>query len=124
MTAGIGRPYDWPSSHWDERRWQDYGLRDDIRHWAAVVAEEEVGLVPLILREDEVEIDIFGLLPAETGRGLGSVFLTVCLRLAWSVHGNVRRAIPHTSSEDHAHALQNYLRRGFRVYDTRLPSGG
>lgn len=124
LTLGIGRPYDWPSSHWNELRWQEYGQREDIRHWVAVLADEEVGLVSLVLRDGEVEIDTFGLLPAATGRGLGGAFLTVTLRLAWSVHGDVRRVILHTSSEDHPNALQNYLRRGFRLYDTRPPTIG
>jgi hypothetical protein len=45
---------------------------------------------------------------------IGGHFLTVGVRLAWTIAPEVSRVWLHTSSRDHSHALPNYERRGFR----------
>jgi GNAT superfamily N-acetyltransferase len=116
-TAVVGRDYDWPSQHWDERQWQAYLERPHLRHWVALVNGAPAGLLSLDLPPGrEVEIDTFGLVPDYIGQGIGGHFLTVGVRLAWTVVPLVSRVWLHTSSQDHANALPNYERRGFRRY--------
>jgi len=118
-TLAIGRDYNWPSQHWDEQRWQTYLERPYLRHWVAFVDGAPAGLLSLDLPPGpEVEIDTFGLVPAHIGQGIGGHFLTLGVRLAWTVVPLVSRVWLHTSSQDNSHALPNYERRGFRRYQT------
>lgn len=122
LTLAIGRPYDWPSQHWDDRRWTNHLRRDDLRHWTAERGGELLGLASLRFGPGEVELDTFGLVPEQVGNGLGAAFLTLVARLAWREAPTAHRFWLHTSSADHPNALRNYLRRGFRLYRTVSPT--
>jgi len=66
--------------------------------------------------EDEnTEIAYFGLRPTFTGRGLGKHLLSFGVRQAWD--DGARRVWLHTCNLDSPHALANYKKRGFSVYD-------
>lgn len=120
----IGAPYGWgirPS--WSPRQWAQRLARADVEVWVARVAGHVAGMIELELQaEGDVEIVVFGLLPAFVERGFGGHLLTVATRLAWEADrgdgSRTRRVWLHTSSCDHRHALVNYLRRGFRVVRT------
>jgi len=116
-TLGIGRAHQWPSQRWDDQQWQTYLRGPRLRHWVAFIDGEPAGLLSLnVPPGGEVEVDTFGLLPDHIGKGIGSHFLTVGVRLAWAVAPAVSRVWLHTSNRDHRHALPNYERRGFRRY--------
>lgn len=66
----------------------------------------------------QIEIAYFGLLPQFIGRGLGKYLLGWTLERAWSYQPN--RVWVHTCDLDHAAALPNYLKAGFRIYDQRI----
>lgn len=118
ITLGIGRDHQWPSQQWDDQQWQIYLLGPHLRHWLALIGGAPAGLLSLDAPPaGEVEIDTFGLLPEHIGHGLGGHFLTVGVRLAWTLAPQVSRVWLHTSSHDHAHALPNYERRGFCCYE-------
>lgn len=116
VTLAIGRPYDWPSQHWDARRWAKYLGDPDLRHWSAQRAGRTVGLASLRFGPQEVELDTFGLVPEHVGQGLGIAFLTLVAQLAWREAPGARRVWLHTSSQDHPRALKVYQRCGFRLY--------
>lgn len=116
-TLGIGRPHQWPSQRWDDQQWQVYLTRPHLRHWVALIHGAPVGLLSLDAPPGgDVEVDTFGLLPGHGGQGIGGHFLTLGVRLAWTLAPEVSRVWLHTSSSDHSHALPNYERRGFRRY--------
>jgi len=116
-TVGIGRPHQWPSQSWDDQQWQAYLRRPHLRHWVAFIDGAPAGMLSLdVPTGGEVEVDTFGLLPDHIGQGIGGHFLTVGVRLAWSVAPAVSRVWLHTSSRDHRHAVSNYEGRGFRRY--------
>jgi GNAT superfamily N-acetyltransferase/uncharacterized protein YndB with AHSA1/START domain len=116
-TLSIGRAHDWPSQSWGEEQWQAYLDRPNLRHWAAVLDDEVVGLLSLdVPPGGDVEIDTFGLLPSHIGRGLGGHFLTLSVQLAWDLAPLGSRVWLHTSDRDHPAALPNYQRRGFQHY--------
>lgn len=116
-TMGIGAAHWWPSQRWDDVQWHEYLSRPHLRHWLALVDNAPAGLLSLnAVPRGEVEIDTFGLLPAQLGRGLGGHFLTVAVQLAWDVSPSVSRMWLHASSRDHPTAPHNYERRGFRRY--------
>lgn len=117
-TLSIGRAHTWPSQSWGEGQWQAYLDRPYLRHWAALLDDEPVGLLSLdVPPGGDVELDTFGLLPDYVGRGLGGHFLTLGTRLAWDAAAPGFRVWLHTSDRDHPAALQNYRRRGFREYE-------
>ena len=72
----------------------------------------------------QVEITIFGLLPAWQGRGFGGAALTLAVRSAWSGFGGSARTADriwlHTSTRDGPRALTNYLRRGFSIFSREI----
>lgn len=63
------------------------------------------------------EIAYFGLRPGFLGRGLGKHLLSCAIAQAWS--SGAHRVWLHTCNLDSPHALDNYLKRGFTVYDVR-----
>ncbi len=66
----------------------------------------------------EVELVYFGLVPTYRGQGLGKQFLDWTLNYAWDLRP--QRVWLHTCDRDHLAAIPNYVRAGFRVFDTRL----
>jgi N-acetylglutamate synthase-like GNAT family acetyltransferase len=66
--------------------------------------------------DDSVEIAYFGIVPAEFGRGLGKHLLSCAVRDAWALRP--KRVWLHTCTLDHAHAMPNYVARGFVQYKT------
>ena len=71
-----------------------------------------------------VEIAYFGLLPAFRGRGIGGHLLSYGTARAWDLaerwpgRAPTERVWVHTCSLDGPHAMANYRRRGFRLFDT------
>lgn len=116
LTLAVGRDFGWPSLQWDDAQWRDYLDAPQLRHWAGSVADgEPIGLLSLNLAQaPTVEIDSFGLLPDQHGRGLGGAMLTEAIRMIWALPaGRIRL---HTSSDDHPNALRNYRARGFTPF--------
>ncbi len=80
------------------------------------VSGSPAGYVELCRHEDEaVEIVYFGLRSDYMGRGLGKHLLSYGVARAWEM--DARRVWLHTCNLDGPHALANYQKRGFRVYD-------
>ena len=106
---------------WNGRLWLDpaalSALLDDPGISAAVVTRgtSVVGLVELDRRvPGETEIVYFGLVPSETGAGLGRPLMARLLSEAW--RGDVGRVWLHTCTLDHPGALAFYRRQGFTPY--------
>ncbi|MHB8188448.1 MAG: GNAT family N-acetyltransferase [Dermatophilaceae bacterium] len=78
--------HQWPSQGWDDQQWQSYPRGPHLRHWVVFIDGAPAGLLSLdVPPSGEVEVDTFGLLPDHIGQGIGSHFLTVGVRLAWTV---------------------------------------
>jgi GNAT superfamily N-acetyltransferase len=79
------------------------------------------GYIELVKRQDgptarfhSTEIAYFGLRPGYTGRGLGKHLLSHGIAYAWNK--GTQRLWVHTCNLDGPRALDNYIKRGFRVY--------
>jgi GNAT superfamily N-acetyltransferase len=125
-TRRVGEPHGWSSRPaWSEDQWVEHLAGPGARAWVARVGGEPAGVIELVARPgDEVELTVFGLVPELVGRGFGGHLLTLAARLAWETRhpggAATRRVWLHTASSDHAHALPNYLGRGFRVVRTEV----
>lgn len=75
------------------------------------------GYFELARQGRSTEIAYFGLRSAFMGRGLGKHLLSYAIAQAWSE--GTRRVWLHTCNLDSPHALDNYLKRGFSVYDVQ-----
>ena len=124
----IGAPHRWRGrTAWTDEQWQEELARPGVRAWIARVDGDVAGLVELEAEPNgDVRIVVFGLVPEFVGRSFGGALLTLATRMAWEVtsQGGVptRRVWLQTSTRDHANALPNYERRGFRIFRTERRS--
>ncbi len=112
----VGTPWLWNGRLWLERD-ALAALLDDPGLEAAFVRRgaDIIGLVELDRRvPGETEIVYFGLVPGETGAGLGRSLMARLLAEAWT--GDVGRVWLHTCTFDHPGALAFYRRQGFVPY--------
>jgi GNAT superfamily N-acetyltransferase len=76
--------------------------------------------------EGVVEIVYFGLVAAFRGRRIGGHLLAYGTARAWDLADRWPRRAPtkrvwlHTCSKDGEHAMANYRRRGFKLFDTKV----
>ena len=112
----LGLPFLWYSRlKWSYADWEKYFAENDVHTYIGYDQGTPFGYYELELKEQDLEISFFGLLPEFTGRGLGGWFLSRTVEDAWAL--NPRRVWVHTCTEDHPVALQNYLSRGFVEFD-------
>jgi GNAT superfamily N-acetyltransferase len=115
----VGGPWKWTDRLvWSDSDWRCYVSRDSLRTWIGRFLCQEVGYFELEAQDNgNVEIAYFGLLPQSIGQGLGGPFLSAAVYNAWAMPGT-RRVCVHTCTWDHAHALSNYVSRGFQIFKT------
>ncbi|WP_328536027.1 GNAT family N-acetyltransferase [Streptomyces sp. NBC_00344] len=106
-------------------QWQELLDRPGVETWVAYERGTPAGYVELDPQDDGVvEIMYFGLLPAFRGRRIGGHLLSHGVRRAWDLadrtpgRAPTKRVWVHTCSKDGPHAMDNYLRRGFRLFRT------
>ncbi|MFD8633470.1 MULTISPECIES: GNAT family N-acetyltransferase [unclassified Streptomyces] len=117
--------------HWTDRlgltraQWVEHLGRPGVETWVAYDRGTPAGYVELDPQDDGVvEIVYFGLLPDFRGRRIGGHLLSVGVARAWDLASRwpdrepTRRVWLHTCSEDGPTAMDNYRRRGFKVFDT------
>ena len=114
--VNVGRPWKWYSRlGWKLSDWQNYAENDNIHTYVGYITGSPFGYIELEQQGDDVELAFFGVLPQFIGFKLGGFLLSESIRLAWQL--NPKRVWVHTCSHDHKHALNNYLARGFSIYD-------
>ncbi|MEV0010147.1 GNAT family N-acetyltransferase [Streptomyces sp. NPDC051840] len=108
-------------------QWREILERPGGETWVAYENGTPAGFIELDAQADgAVEIVYFGLLPAFRGRRIGGHLLSHGVARAWDLaerHPDrtpTKRVWLHTCSDDGPHAMDNYLRRGFRLFDTRV----
>ncbi|WP_418959733.1 GNAT family N-acetyltransferase [Streptomyces tritici] len=109
------------------KEWQSIVEKPGAELWVAYEKGTPAGYVELDPQDDGVvEIVYFGLIPAFRGRRIGGHLLSEGVRRAWDLAERwpdrepTRRVWLHTCSLDGPHAMDNYLRRGFRLFDTKV----
>ncbi|MEV8115268.1 GNAT family N-acetyltransferase [Streptomyces xiamenensis] len=128
LYTAVGQDVAWTDRlPWGLARWRAHLERPGVETWVVYERGTPGGFVELTAQDaGVVEISYFGLLPAFRGRGLGGLLLAEGTARAWDLAGRwpdrepTRRVWVHTCSQDGEHALENYRRRGFRLYDTRV----
>ncbi|MGX1880505.1 GNAT family N-acetyltransferase [Streptomyces sp. NPDC055287] len=106
-------------------QWQAALARPGVETWVAYENGTPAGYVELDPQDEGVvEIMYFGLIPAFRGRRIGGHLLSYGVARAWDLaerwpeRPGTKRVWLHTCSKDGPHAMDNYLRRGFRLFET------
>lgn len=108
-------------------QWQEALDRPGAETWVAYENGTPAGYLELDPQDEGVvEIMYFGLIPAFRGRRIGGHLLSYGVARAWDLAERwpertpTKRVWLHTCSKDGPHAMDNYLRRGFRLFDTKV----
>ncbi|GHF25519.1 N-acetyltransferase [Streptomyces mashuensis] len=125
--TAVGSELSWTDRlGWPYERWRAHLERPGTETWVAYERGTPAGYIELDGRPDGVvEIAYFGLIAQFRGRRIGGHLLSVGTARAWDLaarwpgRAETRRVWVHTCSKDGPHALGNYERRGFRVFDVR-----
>ncbi|MHB9858208.1 GNAT family N-acetyltransferase [Streptomyces sp. YIM S03343] len=128
LYASVGGDIRWTDRlGWPYARWREQLERPGVETWVAYDRGTPAGYTELEPQDDGVvEIVYFGLLPAFRGRRIGGHLLSYATARAWDLADRwpglapTKRVWVHTCSWDGEHAMDNYLRRGFRLFDTRV----
>ena len=114
LWTEAGRGFWSEREDWSPERWRSH--LDAAGAWfgAAALEGEDAGFFELLRDGDAMKLEGLGLLPVWRGRGLGAGLLTAATRQAFAL--GARRVWLHTATDDHPHALPNYLSRGYRVF--------
>lgn len=107
-------------------QWREELERPGSETWVAYVNGTPAGYVQLDPQDGgAVEILYFGLIPAFRGRRIGGHLLSYGVERAWDLAERwperppTERVWLHTCSKDGPYAMDNYLRRGFRLFETK-----
>ncbi|WP_419998688.1 GNAT family N-acetyltransferase [Streptomyces boninensis] len=128
LYVAVGSDIAWTDRLvWPPEQWREFVEAPATETWIAYDRGTPAGYVEMRGQADGViEITQFGLIPAFRGRGLGGSLLAYGVARAWDLaerwpgRERTRRVWLHTCSDDGEHALANYEKRGFRVYDTTV----
>ncbi|MGY5014873.1 GNAT family N-acetyltransferase [Streptomyces sp. 900105755] len=128
LYASVGGDIRWTDRlGWSHARWQQHLARPGMETWVAYDRGTPAGYVELEPQDDGVvEIVYFGLVPAFRGRRIGGHLLSYGAARAWDLAERwdglppTKRVWLHTCSLDGEHAMANYQRRGFRLFDTKV----
>ncbi|MFE1776056.1 GNAT family N-acetyltransferase [Streptomyces sp. NPDC059008] len=128
LYTAVGGDVAWTDRlGWPYARWAQYLGRPGVETWVAYERGTPAGFIELeAARDGSVEIVYFGLVPAFRGRRIGGHLLAYGIERAWDLaerwpgQAPTKRVWLHTCSLDGAHAMANYQRRGFRLYDTTV----
>ena len=115
----IGQNHHWNDRLvWDDKKWMNYVSNPNVLTFVLKDNENIYGFFELIYHKDisEIEIAYFGLLKDYIDKKLGGYMLTEAIKISFSY--KVKRVWVHTCSLDHKNALNNYLSRGMKVYNT------
>ncbi|MQY16801.1 hypothetical protein SRB5_70040 [Streptomyces sp. RB5] len=127
LYTAVGGGLEWTDRlGWTREEWLAFLSRPGVETWVAYDRGTPAGYIELDAQDGGVvEISYFGLLPDFHGRGIGGHLLSYGTARAWDLAGRwadrepTKRVWVHTCSDDGPHALRNYERRGFRVFDVR-----
>ncbi|GAA2536397.1 GNAT family N-acetyltransferase [Streptomyces fimbriatus] len=128
LYASVGGDIRWTDRlGWTYAQWLEHLDRPGVETWVAYDRGTPAGYVELESQDDGVvEIVYFGLLPGFRGRRIGGYLLSYGTARAWDLAERwpgvkpTTRVWLHTCSKDGEHAMANYRRRGFKLFDTKV----
>ncbi|MFF9125106.1 GNAT family N-acetyltransferase [Streptomyces sp. NPDC014889] len=128
LYASVGGDIRWTDRlGWSYARWREYLERSGVETWVAYDRGTPAGYVELEAQDEGVvEIVYFGLIAPFRGRRIGGHLLSCGTARAWDLAERwpgrtpTKRVWLHTCSKDGEYAMDNYQRRGFTLFDTKV----
>jgi GNAT superfamily N-acetyltransferase len=120
MHTMVGHPWSWGGREtWGESEWTDLVSQSGYEMGLASINGAPAGYFELLAGEGNVQVRSMGLIPNYIGQGYGGALLNATTDRAWEMGAG--RVWLRTCSQDHPHAKDNYISRGFTV--TRTTEG-
>ena len=115
----IGKNHKWTDRlSWSDKNWINYINNSSVVTYILKNKEDLVGYFEQNFNTQKLECEIayFGILKEYFGKKLGGYLLSEAIKK--SFEKNSKRVWVHTCSLDHKHALNNYLSRGMKIFQT------
>lgn len=125
LYVTTGSDWHWVDRReWTDEQWLNRQASPGVEFWIGLEGGAPLGYFELARHSDgeTVEIAYFGLLPHAVGTGQGGALLSAAVERAWEMGAS--RVYVNTCTLDHPRALENYQKRGFRLFreETRTRS--
>ncbi len=114
----VGKKHNWTDRlSWSESQWIKYSSDEKVKTYILKVEEDLAGYYELIFynEKSEVEIAYLGLVENYHNQKLGSYLLSSAIKNSFT-NNITKRVWVHTCSLDHKNALNNYLKRGMKIF--------
>ena len=113
----IGKNHRWIDRlEWDNLKWSSYLESEMVKTYLLKLNNDLAGYFEVI--HDQLtkssEIAYFGILDNYKGKRIGGYLLSEAIKLCFKFNSN--RVWVHTCTLDHKNALQNYLKRGMKLF--------
>ena len=115
----IGKNHRWTDRlSWKDENWINYINNSSVVTYILKNKEDLVGYFEQNFNNQKLECEIayFGILEEYFGKKLGGYLLSEAIKK--SFEKNSKRVWVHTCSLDHKHALNNYISRGMKIFQT------
>jgi len=115
----IGKKHKWLDRLvWNDKAWNDYLSTNGVNTYILKEKEDLIGYFEQIFSKKNLDCEIayFGILEEYIGKNLGGYLLSEAIKKSFEI--GAKRVWVHTCSLDHKHALNNYLSRGMKVFQT------
>tara|TARA_B100000965_G_C19556706_1_gene742602 strand:+ start:284 stop:787 length:504 start_codon:yes stop_codon:yes gene_type:complete len=117
----IGKKHKWLDRLvWNDKAWNDYLSTNGVNTYILKEKEDLIGYFEQIFSKKNLDCEIayFGILEEYIGKNLGGYLLSEAIKKSFEI--GAKRVWVHTCSLDHKHALNNYLSRGMKVFQTEI----
>ena len=115
----VGKNHHWVDRLiWTEKQWIEYVSDEKVKTYVLKNKNDLAGYFELILHKDEIEIAYLGLLEEYQNKKLGSYLLSSAIKNSFLE--KPKRVWVHTCSLDHKNALNNYMKRGMKVFKKEI----
>ena len=117
----IGKNHNWVDRLlWTDKNWIEYVSDPAVFTYVLKKKEDIVGFFEFIYHKNKSEIEIayFGILEEYLGKNVGGYMLSEAIKKSFSF--DVKRTWVHTCSLDHKNALENYLSRGMKIFNSEI----
>lgn len=118
----VGKKHNWTDRlSWSENQWIKYTSDQNIKTYILKINNDLAGYYELIFYNEkkEVEIAYLGLLKNYHNQKLGSYLLSSAIKNSFK-NKIIKRVWVHTCSLDHKYALNNYLKRGMKIFKNEV----
>jgi len=115
----IGKKHKWVDRLiWTNKTWNDYLNINGVNTYILKEKDGILGYFEQIFSKEnfDCEIAYFGILEEYIGKKLGGYLLSEAIKKSFEIGS--KRVWVHTCSLDHKHALNNYLSRGMKIFQT------